>query len=174
MSLTRGILVLGMALALGACANTGLRDLRGTGDGPDEFIVTPVKPLQEPTSYSELPTPTPGQANLVDLRPLEESAAALGGRRSTAVGAVPASDGAVVRHASRFGVTSGIRETLATEDEAFRKRRGRFTQYRIVPVDRYNQAYRNQAIDPDLVADRYRRAGIPTPSAPPKTRGFRD
>ncbi|MCR8826901.1 DUF3035 domain-containing protein [Pseudosulfitobacter koreensis] len=174
MRLVRGLMALTAALALGACANTGLRDLNGTSDGPDEFIVTPSKPLQEPDSYTALPAPTPGQANLVDLRPLEESVGTLGGRRGSPTGAVPASDGAVVNHASRFGRTADIRATLAAEDEAFRKRRGRFTQYRIVPVDRYNQAYKPQAIDPNKVARAYRRAGVPTPSAPPVDTRFRD
>ncbi len=172
MRLIRGLMALTVTLALGACANTGLRDLRGTSDGPDEFIVTPTKPLQEPDSYSALPAPTPGQANLVDLRPLEDSASTLGGRRGSATGPVPASDGAVVNHASRFGRTADIRATLAAEDEAFRKRRGRFTQYRLVPVDRYNQAYKRQAIDAQKVAAGYRRAGVPTPSSPPANTRF--
>ncbi len=174
MRLVRGLMAMTVALALGACANTGLRDLRGTSDGPDEFIVTPSKPLEEPDSYSALPVPTPGQANLVDLRPLDESVSTLGGRRGSPTGAVPARDGAVVNHASRFGRTADIRATLSTEDEAFRKRRGRFTQYRIVPVDRYNQAYKNQALDPNKVASAYRRAGVPTPTAPPADTRFRD
>ncbi|UOA25618.1 DUF3035 domain-containing protein [Pseudosulfitobacter sp. DSM 107133] len=174
MRLIRGLMALTVTLALGACANTGLRDLRGTSDGPDEFIVTPSKPLQEPESYSALPSPTPGQANLVDLRPLDESVDKLGGRRGSPTAAIPASDGAVVNHASRFGRTADIRATLAAEDEAFRKRRGRLTQYRIVPVDRYNQAYKRQAIDAGKVARAYRRAGVPTPSSPPINTGFRN
>ncbi|KEJ97336.1 DUF3035 domain-containing protein [Pseudosulfitobacter pseudonitzschiae] len=172
MRLIRGLMALTVTLALGACANTGLRDLRGTSDGPDEFIVTPSKPLEEPESYSALPTPTPGQANLVDLRPLDESVDKLGGRRGSPTAAIPASDGAVVNHASRFGRTADIRTTLAAEDEAFRKRRGRFTQYRIVPIDRYNQAYKRQAIDAQKVATAYRRAGVPTPSSPPANTRF--
>ena len=31
-------------LALAACSNQGLRDLQPTSDGPDEFLIQPVKP----------------------------------------------------------------------------------------------------------------------------------
>ena len=156
-----------LLLAIAGCANTGLRDLRGTGDGPDEFILNPGKPLEQPESYAVLPAPTPGANNITDPTPLQDGARAVGGRRTSADGQVPASDGAIVNHARRFGVTSGIRAQLASEDETFRKRRGRLTQYRLVPVDRYNQAYKRQALDPNRVASQYRRAGVPTPSAPP-------
>ncbi|MEP4980719.1 DUF3035 domain-containing protein [Ascidiaceihabitans sp.] len=156
-----------LMLAITGCANTGLRDLRGSGDGPDEFIINPAKPLETPESYAALPAPTPGANNITDPTPLQDGAVVVGGRRTSAAAAVPARDGAVVSHASRFGVTRGIRSQLASEDEDFRKRRGRLTQYRIVPVDRYNQVYKRQAIDPDRVATQYRRAGVPTPTAPP-------
>lgn len=168
--------LLGLALllitGLAACENKGLRTLQGTSDGPDEFIVTPVKPLAQPDSFATLPTPTPGQSNLVDLQPLAESAAALGGRR-TAPGVVPASDAALVAHASRRGVSPTIRATLAEEDANFRKRKSRFTQIRLFPTDRYNEAYRREALDPRVVAEQYRLRGVPTPSAPPGFDGFR-
>lgn len=165
----RTLLPIAVLVMLGACANTGLRDLRGGGDGPDEFIVAPVKPLVEPESYSALPPPTPGGGNITDPQPLAEATAALGGRPNP--GGAP--DGGVVNYASRFGVNGDIRQTLAAEDESFRRRRARFTQFRLVPVDRYNQAYRNQALDPHRVTDLYRRSGVQTPSAPPQDDGFR-
>jgi hypothetical protein len=56
---------------------------------------------------------------------------------------------------------------LATEDEAFRKRKARFTQIKLVSVDRYNEAYKRQAIDANAVARQLRRSGIATPTAPP-------
>ncbi|MEM8577424.1 MAG: DUF3035 domain-containing protein [Pseudomonadota bacterium] len=168
--------LLGLALlvitGLAACENKGLRQLQGTSDGPDEFIVTPVKTLAQPDSFTALPTPTPGGSNIVDLQPLSDSAAALGGRRASG-GAVPASDAALVAHAGRRGVSPTIRETLASEDADFRRRKARFTQIRLVPVDRYNQAYRREALDPQVVAEQYRLRGVPTPSAPPPPSGFR-
>ncbi len=154
-------------LVLGACANQGLRDIRSSAKGPDEFMIQPVKPLAQPASYSTLPPPTPGQANLTDRDALAEGVIAFGGRPQAAEGPIPASDGALVQQASRFGVTQGIRQELAETDAAFRKRKARFTQFRIVPTDRYNQAYRKQSLDADAEAQRWRRAGARTPSAPP-------
>ncbi|MFT6675028.1 MAG: hypothetical protein ACJAVM_001214 [Sulfitobacter sp.] len=154
-------------LALAACANQGLRDLRSNSDGPDEFMIQPVKPLASPDNYTTLPAPTPGQANLTDRSALNEGVTAFGGRPQSADAGIPASDGALVRHASRLGVASNIREDLAATDAKFRKRKARLTQIRIVPVDRYNQAYRRQALDAPKEAQRWRRAGARTPSAPP-------
>lgn len=154
-------------LVMTACSNTGLRNLRNPSDGPDEFAVQPTKPLEEPANYTDLPPPTPGQANLTDRSALAEGTVAFGGRPDTGQGGIPASDGALVRHASRLGVDPDIRADLAETDAAFRKRKARFTQFRIVPVDRYNQAYRRETLDPGREANRWRRAGARTPSYPP-------
>tara|TARA_R110002049_G_scaffold44333_5_gene129967 strand:- start:19711 stop:20223 length:513 start_codon:yes stop_codon:yes gene_type:complete len=161
-----------ITLALSACSNQGLRDLRSNAAGPDEFMIQPVKPLEAPTDFSALPTPTPGQANLADRSAVAEGAAAFGGRLDTG-GAVPASDGALVQHAGRMGVAPNIRGTLAETDAQFRKRKARFTQFRIVPVDRYDQAYKRQALDANSEAARWRRAGARTPSSPPQSTRFR-
>lgn len=169
MRTSRGV-ILGMilALTLGACANTGLRTLRNNSQGPDEFLVQPVKPLQLPPEIAALPPPTPGGSNLVDPNPLGDAAIAVGGRpQSSPNGPIPGGDGVVVTYASRFGVSGDIRQALAQEDADFRKRRGRFTQYRIVPVDRYNEVYKRFAIDPFAVAESYRQIGVATPSSPP-------
>ena len=159
------VLVL-IVLALSACANKGLRDLRTNGPGPDEFMVQPVKPLEAPTDFATLPPPTPGEGNLTDRSALNEGVAAFGGRPDSGAG-IPASDGRLVQHASRLGVAPNIREDLAERDAKFRKRKQRFTQFRIVPVDRYNQAYRRETLDADTEASRWRRAGARTPSYPP-------
>jgi hypothetical protein len=93
--------------------------------------------------------------------------AALGGKRSALqASGVPASDGALVNHVARNGVSPTIRADLAEEDAAFRKRQARFTNIRIVRVDRYNQAYRRLRLDPDKEAARWRAVGVSTPSAP--------
>ncbi len=154
-------------LALAGCANDGLRDIRSTGNGPDEFMVQPVKPLEQPQSYASLPPPTPGQANLTDRSAIAEGIAAFGGRPQANDGGILASDAALVQQASRLGVTPGIRQQLSETDAEFRKRRSRLTQFKIVPVDRYNEAYDRQALDPDAEAARWRSAGARTPSAPP-------
>jgi hypothetical protein len=151
---------------LSACANKGLREVDSNSRGPDEFIVEPKEPLQPPADYTSLPAPTPGQGNLVDNDPLADAVVALGGKPSTAT-AVPASDGALVTAASRFGVTPTIRQDLAVADADFRRRQSRFTQFRLFPEDRYQQAYRRQALDAEQSAATWRRAGAYTPSFPP-------
>lgn len=163
----RTLILLLIPLALAACANKGLRDLRNTSDGPDEFMIQPSKPLEAPPSYTELPTPTPGQANLTDRSALNEGLEAVGGSPAAAERGIPATDGALVQYASRLGVDPNIREDLAERDAVFRKRKARFTQIRLFPVDRYNQAYRREALDADREAARWRQAGARTPSSPP-------
>jgi hypothetical protein len=167
MRLMRPFVITLLMLSLTACANTGLRTVSSTGDGPDDFLVNPTKPLQQPASYAALPNPTPGQGNLVDPNPLADGVAALGGRLGDPNAGIPSRDGAIVQHSSRFGVAPNIRTQLATEDEAFRKRKARFTQIKLVSVDRYNEAYKRQAIDANAVARQLRRSGIATPTAPP-------
>lgn len=154
---------------LAACENQGLRVITSRGDGPDEFIIVPAKPLEQPESFSALPAPTPGGFNRTDQRPLEDSAAALGGQRSSPNAAIPGSDGALVNHASRFGRDANIRATLAAADADFRRRQARLTQIRILPEDRYNRAYRREALDASETARQFQRAGVPTPLAPPGT-----
>jgi hypothetical protein len=168
MRLVQAALIVIAVSLLGACENTGLRSLVKPGEGPDEFRIVPNQPLEDPPSYNALPPPTPGGANRTDQTPLQDSVAALGGSRSAAGGPIPGADGSVVNYASRFGRDPAIRSELAAVDAEFRRRRGRLTQIRIVPVDRYNQVYQQQALDPDLERARWRRAGARTPSAPPQ------
>ena len=105
-----------LPLALGACGNTGLRDIRSTAKGPDEFMVQPSKPLQQPDSYNALPVPTPGQANLTDRNAVAEGVLAFGGTPQSNATGIPASDAALVQQASRMGVTANIRQELAETD----------------------------------------------------------
>lgn len=164
-------LCLVLCVTLAACSGQkGLRALNDSKDGPDEFAVLPVKPLQPPSSYTALPVPTPGGANLTDPTPNADAVVALGGRASALQpsGKIPSSDSVLVTQASRFGVTPGIREELAAEDADFRRRMGRWTGLSIVPVDRYQQAYRREAIDPYKEASRYRQIGVRVPAAPPE------
>ncbi|MEO0380318.1 MAG: DUF3035 domain-containing protein [Pseudomonadota bacterium] len=152
---------------LAACENKGLRQIQPRGNGPDEFIIVPAKPLEAPESLSALPTPTPGGVNRTDQRPFDDVVAELGGQRGSVDAPIPGSDVALVNHASRFGREANIRATLAEADAQFRKRQGRFTQIRLFPQDTYAEAYRREAIRPGRVAAQFQRAGIPTPTAPP-------
>jgi hypothetical protein len=167
MRLSRAVILVAI-VALAGCSNSGkLRDLRSFTGGPDEFSVVPSKELSLPANFAQLPTPTPGGANLTDQNPKADAVAALGGKRSALqASGVPASDGALVNHVARNGVSPTIRADLAEEDAAFRKRQARFTNIRIVRVDRYNQAYRRLRLDPDKEAARWRAVGVSTPSAP--------
>ncbi|TNF57591.1 MAG: DUF3035 domain-containing protein [Rhodobacteraceae bacterium] len=165
------IAILVAILALAGCSNQGLRDLRSNTGGPDEFMILPVKPLSEPPSFSVLPEPTPGGANLVDPNPRGDAVAALGGRaEAIEPRGVAASDAALVAQASRYGVQGDIRQVLAQEDEQFRQRRGRFTQFTLFRTDRYEQVYRRQKLDPFEVEQAFRNAGAATVTNPPKTR----
>ena len=172
----RIVIVLGLgALALTACGryerDITLHDLRSGQRSPEEFSILPVKPLEQPENYAALPEPTPGSANRTDPTPLADAVAALGGNpaRLSAASGVPATDGALVSRASRFGRDPAIRDQLAEEDLAFRKRRSLFT-WTIVPRDDYYYAYRREALDPYRVLNTFRRAGAVTPSAPPQAR----
>ena len=165
--------VLGLTLmGLAACSNDGrLRDLSNPAEGPEEFAVVPNKPLQQPPSFAALPPPAPGGASRTDLTPNADAVAALGGNPARlAPSGVPASDAALVASAQRYGVPENIRAQLAAEDAAFRRGKSRFTNIRIVAVDRYNQAYRRQALDPFEAQRQYRAAGARTPTAPPELR----
>ena len=163
------ILALG---ALTACSfadrERTLHDLRTNSGEPEEFGILPNKPLEAPESYSQLPTPTPGGANRVDQTPKADAVAALGGNpaRVNPGSGIGAGDQALVGRASRFGRDPAVRDQLATEDAAFRKRKSLFT-FSIVPTDEYYRAYKRQSLDPYLWLDRYRAAGARTPTAPP-------
>ena len=154
-------------ITLSACSNQGLRQVTSNSAGPDEFIVEPKAELELPADLGTLPPPTPGQANRTDTDPIDGVIVALGGRPGDANAPVPTSDGALVTAASRFGVSPDIRQSLATEDAEFRRKQSRFTQYQLFPEDRYNKAYRRQALDAKDTARAWRNLGVQTPSFPP-------
>lgn len=159
-------------LVLGACdgGEPRLMNLRASGNGPDEFAIVPPKALETPESLTELPEPTPGGTNRTDQTPEADAIVALGGRANAGAG-VPAGDGGIVNHASRFGRNGNIRETLASEDLEFRRdNKGRILE-RIFNVNVYFKAYKNQSLDQRAELDRWRRVGARTVSAPPAQKG---
>ena len=160
-------IILSSVLLLTACGDKPLHDLDARRNSPDEFLVLPSKPLEQPENYATLPAPTPGGSNITDRDPQAEAILALGGRPSS--GGIPAGDGALVTAASRYGVQGDIRETLSAEDVKRRKRAGILANIKLFPVDRYAETYEREALDPYDVNTAYRRAGVPTPSAPPET-----
>lgn len=169
--LGKAVLAMAMLLALVACGGgtPSLMNLR-SGEGPDEFAIVPPKPLEMPESLAELPEPSPGGGNRTDRRPEDEAIVALGGNPSAA-GGIPAADGAVYAHAARFGVEGGIRSTLASEDLEWRRdNNGRILE-RLLNVNVYYRAYRDQSLNQQAELARWRRAGVKTPSAPPPEDG---
>lgn len=171
MRLPRFIMIGVCLTALVACGggDRGVQQFRDASNGPDEFTSLPVATLETPPSLTELPTPTPGGANLTDPQPRADAIAALGGNPA-ALGAtaVPASDGALVNHVSRFGVSGDIRATLAEEDARLRTNRARFGGGGLFSrVNPYFRVYARQALDAYAELARFRAAGVKTPSAPP-------
>jgi hypothetical protein len=155
------------------CSNRGedvqLRRIEKPGAGPDEFSILPGKALQSPENYATLPAPTPGAANLTDQNPKGDGVAALGGNPAALnAGAISQRDAGLVRHASRYGVQSGIRQTLAVEDQEVRRRHGRVNILRLGPTDDYTDAYKRQWLNSHAELRRLRRLGIETPTAPPE------
>ena len=165
------LIVVSLAVAVSGCSNKGLMDLRHSGNGPDEFMVLPTKSLDMPDRLAALPVPTPGGANRADATPKADAVAALGGRPEALVPqGASAADGALVAQVSRYGVPSNTREVLAEADAKFRKRQSRGTRIRLLPVDRYKQAYRREALDPFNQTEQFRRGGVQTPTSPPLRR----
>lgn len=176
MSLLRLCAITGLGLlTLSACSRgndvPNLMNAARGGSSPDEFSILPTQPLQAPTDYSALPTPTPGGSNLVDPDPRGDAVAALGGRVSAERGAgVPAADSALLAHAGRNGVSGDIRATLAAEDLDFRRRNHGRPLERLFNNNVYARAYEGEVIDPQEELRRWRALGARTPSAPPEGR----
>ncbi len=169
MRIPLGLIILGVSVALAGCAKKPLHNLRKNSDGPDEFLVMPVKPLTAPKDYDLLPAPTPGGSNLVDQNPQADAVVALGGRASAldVTRGVPASDGALMASTSRYGVPADTRTSLAEEDAAFRKKQGRLSGFKLFPTDRYSQIYKRDTMDAFEAQETFRNSGFGTPSAPP-------
>jgi DUF3035 family protein len=165
------LLALVATVGLSACAKKegGLMNLRASGRGPDEFAILPTKPLETPTSYTELLTPTPGGTNKTDPTPKQDAVAALGGNpKYLTRDGISRGDQGVINAASRYGVTSNIRAQLATEDVRFRsENRGRLLE-RLFGVTVYFNAYEKQSLDRYTELERLRKVGVRTPAAPPE------
>jgi hypothetical protein len=181
----RAVTLCALVATLGACSSgTGLSlrdsdrvpDLMNIERGqrsPDEFAILPNKPIEIPEDLAALPAPTPGEADRVAPTPREDAVAALGGDPNRVVArgnAFPASDGALVGAASRFGVAEGIRGTLADADLEYRQRNDGRLLERLFNITVYYKAYRPLSLDKYAELERFRRAGIRTVAAPPDKR----
>lgn len=163
------IILVGMvcaSMALSACDRNKtpqLLNIKSQEEGPDEFAVLPSKPLTLPDDYAALPAPTKGGKNRTDVTPLEDAVIALGGNPSGGI-----RDGGLVNHASRFGVSPGIRSALASEDLEYRRKNDGRLLERLFNVNVYFKAYRKQSLDQYAELERLRRLGVRTNSAPPE------
>jgi len=163
-----------MVLTLAACGNgdkvPSLMNIRSATAGPDEFGIIPPKPLEMPEDIAALPEPTPGGPNRTDRDPQAEAVAALGGNLGPRDGVNTAHSG-LYAYAARYGVTAGIRETLAAEDLEYRRQNDGRLLERLFNVNVYFKAYEAQSLDQQAELWRWRRAGVATPSAPPPQEG---
>ncbi len=171
-------MVLAMAgvvlLALSACGGhkgvPRLMNLHSSSDGPDEFALLPPKALEIPPDLTALPDPTPGGANLTDQNPINDAIVALGGKVPETKG-IPTADSGLVRYAGRAGGITDIRASLADEDLAWRKKHPGKVLERVLSLTTYFDAYKAMWLDTYAELQRWRDAGVRTPSAPPKDAG---
>lgn len=162
------------ALALAACApkDPNLMRIKATTEGPDEFGILPQRPLELPptletASTASLPPPTLGGKNRADMNPMGDAIAALGGREPEGNGTIPAADTGLTHYAARYGTDPNIRQELYDEDLQFRRKHpGRLLE-RIAGVTTYFTAYARFSLDQQAELERWRKANVPTPSAPP-------
>lgn len=163
--------VAGVALmSLAACGKGDrepiLMNVTSDTNGPDEFAILPPKALELPEDLANLPEPTPGGSNLTDPNPNADAIIALGGNPAKA-GGIPSVDAALYARANRYGTEAGIRKTLASEDLEFRRKNNGRVLERLFSVNVYFKAYRKMALNQQLELQRWRQAGVRTPSAPP-------
>ncbi|SNS93924.1 DUF3035 domain-containing protein [Tropicimonas sediminicola] len=167
--MTRAGVTLALVLIVAACSpDPRIMHIERGQVTPDEFSILPSKPIEIPTDLSTLPPPTPGAANRTDATPREDAVAALGGdpSRLRTDGRL-SDDGALIRQTTRYGVDPNIRNDLAVADAEFRrKNKGRLLE-RWFRVPTYYDAYSASELNQHSTLDAYRRAGVPTPAAPP-------
>ncbi|HRO15827.1 MAG TPA: DUF3035 domain-containing protein [Paracoccus sp. (in: a-proteobacteria)] len=166
----RAIVLSFSLLALAACSDDGrLMNIRGGGDGPDEFAIVPTRALQMPPDLNQLPQPTPGGANITDPAPFADAVAVLGGNPGQlAAQGAGAGDGALLAHTGRLGRDGAIRAVTAAEDQQYRTRNGRRPLEVLARSNVYYRAYRPMTLDSWAELERWRPTGVQTPSAPPR------
>jgi hypothetical protein len=159
-------LVLAGVLTLASCGSHDrvphLMNLRSGTNGPDEFAILPPKGLELPPDLAALPDPTPGAGNLTDQHPKDDAILALGGKPGAGT-----ADGALVAYAARHGSDPAVRQSLAAEDLAFRKKHPGKLLERAFGLTTYFDAYRASWLDQYKELLRWRAKGVATPSAPP-------
>ena len=164
----RALPALALLLALGACGAAPLKRVDKPGLGPDEYLITPGRPLQAPADASALPPPAGGAANVATRNPIADAIVALGGNPNARPARAQPAEAALAAHLRRYGVDPQIRARIGAEDADLR---GGFNSARVVKfsgIDAYAYAYRGQWLDSRAEADRLRRAGVSVPPPPPQ------
>jgi len=156
-----------VALLAGCAAeNPRLMNLPDSGEGPDEFLLVPNKPLEIPENLdrARLPLPAPGGTNRAGATPEADVAEALGGSLLRA----GRGSGGLLAHATRFGIQPNIRADLALADLEYRRQNDGRLLERWFSVSVYFDAYEPFSLDQHDELARFRRAGVKTPAAPPR------
>lgn len=157
--------VLAAGLALQGCSDGGrLMNLSSASTTPDEFAILPSRGLEIPDDLAALPAPAPGGSDLARVDAIGAGVRALGGDPGGG-----RSDPALRALAARIAAPD-IRATLAAEDAAFRAANGPRLLERLVGTNVYFRVYAPQSLDARAEAQRWRSAGVATPSAPPPPR----
>lgn len=168
--MTRASVTLALVLIVSACGGRDSRIMhieRGQVT-PDEFAILPSKPIEIPGDLGALPPPTPGAANRTDATPREDAVIALGGNPSSMrLDGQLSADGALIRQTTRYGVQPNVRDELAVADAEFRRRNKGKLLERWFRVPTYYDAYSGEALNQHGALEVWRRAGVPTPAAPP-------
>ena len=172
MALRRGAILAGLAAAVllvgcGERSTPKLMQLRS--ETPDEFGVLPSRPLEVPRDLASLPLPQPGATNLADPTPQDDAVAALGGNAvARRADGVSAGDAALVAAVDADTDVPDIRQTLATEDLAFRqKNRGNWARRALGKTEYFN-VYAVMSLDAHKELTDFRAQGVRTPAAPPQ------
>ena len=162
----RAAAMIGLAAALSACGDGGIRGVFGVQlDPPNAFNVLPNKPLRLPTDLAHLPEPTPGAPSPLEARPDQEARAALSARRDGASGAPSAGELALLDAAGSEGAEAGIRATLAEESAQFVDDPGPVARaFGFEPTEGRVQ----DVLDQSEETRRLREEGKRTPTAPPQ------
>jgi hypothetical protein len=168
------ILPLSLVVILSACGGEPVLGKNGNfrlkDAGPDEFAVLPTKELVFPEDYATLPEPTLGSRSRAEITPQRDAIAALGGKpEQLDSDRIGSGEQPLITAASRFGVSSDIRETLAVEGKAYSKRnRARFYDKWFYNDKAYLKRYKAQSLDAHNELSRLRSIGVRTPSTGPE------
>lgn len=150
--------------------STDLMNIRSSTTTPDEFGILPVRPMEMPNDFTQLPPPAPGGANRTDPTPRADAIAALGGRpeRASPQGQIPGSDAGLVNYTSRFGRQGNVRAELAAEDLEYRRSNPGRPFERWANVNTYFDAYEDESLNQHRELQRVRTGGARNVSAPPE------